>query len=110
MEGDEEQYPLQPEVVNREDMAAHYERAIFGEQVKEFLVSPIGRYLGERAFQMVDVAQRELSVMPLTVDNLDHARELQQRVQFGGKFVQWLEEAVNEGLVAMGIIEDRNHE
>jgi cation transport ATPase len=80
-------------------------RAVFGEQVGQFLSSEIGAYLLERA---KDEAERSVDKLKkCDPSRADLVRSLQVEVWRAESIEQWLREAVADGLRALEILEDR---
>lgn len=78
--------------------------AIFGQEVQDFLLSPIGRYLAGRAQEEAEEALQLLRrVAPWRTRRV---RQLQNQVQVAEWFQQWLGNAVADGLNAQQILED----
>ena len=78
--------------------------AHFGQNVQEFLLSPIGRYLAGRAQEEADTGLELLwTVAPWRTRRI---RQLQNQVQVAEWFQQWLGNAVADGLNAQQILED----
>lgn len=69
--------------------------AALGMDVEAFLNSAVGRYLQGRAAAEIQEGLQALK----TVDpaNPNQIREFQNRVYRGEKFLDWLEEAIQEG-------------
>lgn len=81
------------------------QRAVFGKQVEAFLNSEIGKYMVSRAHDQRSAAEAEF----LTVDcsNAEQVRAIQNRAIIADSVVGWLQDAVQDGVQALGIIEDR---
>lgn len=77
--------------------------AVFGEQVQEFLRSPVGDYLVKRAEAGLAAALGQLK----TVSASETVRiiALQQEIQFLERFEGWLGDAVQSGLTAIAVID-----
>lgn len=71
------------------------ERIALGEEAKQFLNSPLGKYIQEKAYVLVDGAKEELAV----VDPTDARKiaELQNVIARFDKFSEWLNGVILEG-------------
>jgi hypothetical protein len=80
-------------------------RAIFGKQVESFMNSEIGRYLVNRAIE----EKAEAQGLFLTADcaKIEYVRSIQNKILMADNFVNWLKDAVGDGIQALNIIEDR---
>lgn len=79
--------------------------AAFGEQVQSFITSDIGEFILTKAFTESEMALAELAQCDPV--NSAEIRRLQNIVQRASSLKLWLEGAVNEGLQALQILEDR---
>jgi hypothetical protein len=81
-------------------------RAVFGKQVEAFLNSEIGQYLLARALAQKYNAQAEFA----TVDcaQVELVRKLQNDINQANDIARWLAQAVDDGVKALSIIEDRS--
>jgi hypothetical protein len=88
-----------------EDKELLIQRAVFGQEVEQFLSSYIGKYLLARAQEQVEVAQRAFR----DVDVTDVARltVLQNRINVASSIPDWLVDAINDGAQALQLIDDR---
>jgi len=79
--------------------------AVFGEQVRQFMESPVGRYLLQKADEEKDLAILEL----VNVDAQDYkaVQSAQNQFQRAEDFQAWLTEAVTKGLQALQILDSR---
>ncbi len=79
-------------------------RAVFGKQVEEFLASEIGQYLISCAQDRVEAAQQDFK----TVDCTDSAKviEIQNRILVADCVIQWLKDAVGDGVRALNILDN----
>jgi hypothetical protein len=77
--------------------------AVFGQEVQDFLHSPIGDFLLKRAESQLHVAIDSLKVVD--VENTTLILQLQERIRLLEAFESWLGDAVVEGLTAIQIIE-----
>jgi hypothetical protein len=77
--------------------------AVFGQEVQDFLHSPIGDFLLKRAEAQLAMAIDSLkSVDPGSIPKV---MQLQERIRLLEAFESWLGDAVQEGLTAISIIE-----
>ena len=81
------------------------ERAVFGEQVAHFMNTEIGQYVKARSNAMIAEALNDLS--DCDPENAGKIREYQNNVVVAKSVVQWLQDAVSDGLKAIQIIESR---
>lgn len=77
--------------------------AVFGQEVQDFLHSPIGDFLLKRAETQLETAIGALKVCD--PENGSAIMKLQQRIRLLEEFESWLGDAVVEGLTAIQIIE-----
>lgn len=89
---------------NELNEAELYGIAQFGKQVEQFTSSDIGQYLLSRAMREYDDAVEEFRTVD--VSNVEMVRSLQNKMVQSSKFMEWLQEAVREGLNALKIIEN----
>lgn len=88
-----------------EDPHALIKRAVFGEQVQEFMNTEVGRYIIERAQNQV--LEALLKLKTCDPENPGLIREYQGQIEVAESIPQWLGDAVKDGLTALRIIEDR---
>lgn len=81
------------------------ERAVFGEQVHNFMNTDVGKYIQRRAADQISEAVKELR--ECDPDNAGKVREYQNRADVAEHVVQWLQDAILDGLKALQIIESR---
>ncbi len=90
-----------------DDQVLMIRRAVFGKQVESFISSPIGQYLLSRAADEKVIAQSKfLEVDP---SNVEAVRAIQNDIIMSNRFAGWLQDAVGDGVRALGIIEDRSN-
>lgn len=89
-----------------EDQTLMIQRAIFGKQVEVFFNSDIGKYLIGRALEQKEEAQYEFTKADCT--NISEMLKIQNRIIVADSVVGWLRDAVEDGLQALNIIEDRS--
>ncbi len=90
---------------DEEDKIKLIRRATFGKQVENFLSSDIGRYLVAHA--ELEASDAMSAFKTCNPNDVEKVRELQNTILQADKFVQWLASAVNNGLEAIQLIEDR---
>jgi hypothetical protein len=73
----------------------HFEEARLGETVREFLVSPVGRYLHGRA--LIQLQEAQTALVDCTPENL---AELQRSAKQAQTFMFWLADAISNGEMA----------
>jgi hypothetical protein len=83
-------------------------RALFGKQVEQFLSSEVGRYMVARAEDQKSDALAAFK--SCDVEDVQNVRALQNKVKLAESIVQWMAEAVSDGLAALNIIENRSEE
>ena len=83
-------------------------RAVFGEQVHQFLNSDICKYMITRAKYELE----ECLIALRAVDPTDSkaVMKFQNKVWVAESVQNWLADAVQDGLSAMGILEEREEE
>jgi hypothetical protein len=81
--------------------------AIFGAEVEQFINSPIGAFLLNRAAEEEQDGLNDL--VRCSPSDVKRLVELQSKVLRARSIRVWLSEAVHEGLTALGIIEDHEH-
>ena len=91
--------------MSQDDNTDMIERAVFGEQVHNFMNTEIGLYIKKRADAEVHSALNELR--KCDPENAGKIREHQNSVVIAESVVQWLQDAITDGLKALQIIEDR---
>lgn len=89
-----------------EDQVLMIRRAVFGEQVQQFISSQIGQYLLARAQE--DKVNAQAKFLEVDPSNVEAVRSIQNDILMSNKFAIWLQDAVGDGLRALGIIEDRS--
>jgi len=80
-------------------------RAVFGEQVQQFFNSPLGQYLQHRMQAEWQEAVAEFA--KCDPSDAEKVRQIQAKMRYAEHFEQWLGEAVQAGLQAIGVLEDR---
>jgi len=85
--------------------AAMIERAVFGEQVHHFMNSEIGVYIKNRSNALILEALNELRTCD--PENAGKIREHQNSAVIAESVVQWLQDAISDGLKAIQIIDSR---
>jgi hypothetical protein len=76
----------------------HFAKAQLGEQVRDFLASPAGRYLHGRAKQLLDECQA--NALDCNADSFFGRRKLkryQRDAEVAKMFMSWCAEAIVEG-------------
>ena len=92
--------------INNIDFVDEKERELFaraqlGEQARDFLQSPIGRYLHGRARGEVERCQEEvLLAKPWTFWGRRKLKDIQKRYEIASSFMNWLVEAITDGELA----------
>ena len=77
---------------------AHFARAQLGEQVREFLSQPAGRYLHGRAKQELQDAQElALDCNPDSFFGRRKLKKIQQKAGIARAFMSWCADAITEG-------------
>jgi len=89
-----------------EDEVLMIRRAVFGEQVQQFISSQIGQYLLARAQE--EKVNAQIEFLEVDPSNVEAVRTIQNKILLSNKFAGWLQDAVGDGLRALGIIEDRS--
>jgi len=79
--------------------------AVLGEQVDQFLKSDVGVYLMQHATAQEEAGMEELR--RVKCNDAEAVWQAQNKVWLAEKFRVWLEEAVQAGLKARMILEDR---
>ena len=87
------------------DQVIMLRRAVFGKQVEAFLSSDIGRYLLSRALEQKKLAQAEF--LEVNCADVEKVRQLQNTIMQANSIAGWLSDAVQDGLQALNIIEER---
>lgn len=89
----------------------YFAQASLGEDVRGFLVSPVGRYLHGCAQQEVDALRDELEkVNPDSFWGKRKLRKLQQRAAAARYFMTWCAEAIQTGEMAYRQLEEYRSE
>jgi len=83
-----------------------FERAAFGKQVDAFMGSDVGKYVMERAQQQRKDAIAEFAQVDAT--DTSAVQAIQNKLKVAEMVVQWLRDAVMDGLKAFQILEDRS--
>lgn len=78
--------------------------AIFGRQVGQFMSSDIGKYMLGRARDQYEAALDEFK--RCDVNDVEVVRGLQNQMKMAENVRSWLEQAVQEGLQALKLLED----
>lgn len=81
------------------------ERAVLGEQVHVFLNTDIGKYMIARSGAMREEAILKLRACPPEDSNA--VRKFQNEAWLADSVMQWLVDAIQDGLQAINIIDDR---
>jgi hypothetical protein len=81
------------------------ERAVFGKQVEAFFNTEIGQYILHRAQDQQSDALTKLKICD--PENPNVVRKLQNDAKVAESIVQWLEDAIADGLQAIKILDDR---
>ncbi len=77
---------------------AYFVEAHLGEMVRDFLVSPIGRYLHGRAKSEVEKGKDRLAeIDPTTDDGVGEWKQVKQDMAHAEMFMQWCAEAMING-------------
>lgn len=92
--------------MSEDDQLEMIQRAAFGKQVDLFLSSDIGKYMLARAREQVVEAQ--LQFRKADVTNVAVMTAIQNKLVVADSIVQWLKDAVSDGLQALNILEDRS--
>ena len=91
-----------PELINKLEFVDHQEKVYFakaqlGEQVRLFLVSPVGRYLHARAKQDYEEAKEEMvGANPDSLFGRRKLKKLQQKAEKASMFMRYLSDAIIE--------------
>lgn len=80
-------------------------RATFGRQVEQFLNTEVGKYLVCRAND--EVAKAVFDFKNCCPTDAVEVQSIQNRMKQGENFIEWISQAVNDGLQALNILEDR---
>lgn len=77
----------------------YFAEAHLGEQVRDFLVSPVGRYLHGRAKQIVADGKDKLADLndPTTPEGVVSWKSIKQEMANAESFMKWLAEAMING-------------
>lgn len=79
----------------------YFAEAQLGHQTREFLHSPVGRFLHGRAKLALEAARREaLEIDPDSEDALTRLRKLREEAAVARKFMTWCAETIENGLAA----------
>lgn len=88
-----------------EDREGLVRRAVFGEQVAQFLATDIGRYIMVRAESQELEAMKKLK--KCEAEDAKLVRKYQNEAEVASSMVKWLGDAVSDGLAALKLLEDR---
>lgn len=90
---------------DRDDLV---ERAALGKQIEAFWTSRVGEYLRIRAQEYYNAGIEELKI----VDPTDYRAVMnaQLKVWKGEQFETWLSQAVQDGLVALQLLDEEDNE
>ena len=83
-----------------------FERAAFGKQVDAFMTSDVGKYVMNRAQQSRKDAFTDFAAVDAT--DVSAVQDIQNRLKVAESIVQWLRDAVMDGVKAFEILEDRS--
>ncbi len=80
----------------------YFAEAHLGEIVRDFLVSPVGRYLHGRAKAVVEDGKNRLAEIedPTTIKGAGEWKRIKQEMANAESFMQWLAEAMVNGDMA----------
>jgi hypothetical protein len=79
------------------------DQAVFGEQIKEFLLSDLGQFILHKGEQERDAALSQLSIVDPT--DVKAITKLQNDIQVIEHIKYWLSEAIQEGLQAANVLD-----
>lgn len=96
---------IEEEGIDAEEMVI---RAILGEQVGKFMNTDMGQYMINRANDKKESALAKLS--ECNPQDSELIRKLQNDVWLATNVIQWLDDAIREGLQALRIIDNRSDE
>ena len=82
------------------------QRAVFGKQVEAFLNTDIGRYMVNRALDQKKDAQDLFT--KVDCHNPVEVQKVQSAILVADAIVDWLQDAVADGIQALNLIEDRS--
>lgn len=88
-----------------EDSEMIIRRAVFGQEVEQFMNSSVGQYMQSRAKDLEASALRSLRACD--PENAGLVRRHQSEAKLAEMVTQWLEDAVIDGLQALQILDDR---
>lgn len=103
------------ELINRLEFVDDQERLYFakaqlGEQIREFLVSPAGRYLHGRAKQQLQGCQEEaLSCNPNSFFGRRKLSRIQRDAEVARSFMSWCADAITEGEYSYRKLQENNN-
>lgn len=92
-----------PELINRLEFVDAKEREYFsqaqlGQQTRDFLISPVGRYLHGRAKEELDICKDEiLECNPHSLFGRRKIAKIQRRANHASSFIRWCTDAIQEG-------------
>lgn len=85
----------------------YFIRARLGDEVRDFLLSPTGRYLHQRVKIDYEDAKEQLANQDLTTgEGVAAARQLQQKAQIAAAFMTYLAGAITDGDAAHKELEE----
>lgn len=93
-----------------ENERIHFARAQLGEQVREFLRGPAGRYLHGRAKQDLREAQEAaLECNPYSIFGRRKLKKIQHQAGIARSFITWCADAIEEGEFSYRELENYNN-
>jgi hypothetical protein len=100
---------MDEEINQEEQIGLETERAMLGHEVDEFFHTPMGRYMRNRAQDEFELAAIQLArVSPADIAEVSR---LQVRILATRLVINWLSDAITDGLQAVKLLEARrNHE
>jgi len=85
----------------------YFAEAHLGEQVRDFLVSPVGRYLHGRAKQELEEGKNLLAeIDPRTSEGIAQWKQVKQNMANAEMFIRWCAEAIGNGDMAASQLEE----
>ena len=85
----------------------YFAEAHLGEQVREFLQSPVGRYLHGRAKADIDEGKDKLAdIDPRTSEGIAEWKQVKQDMANAEAFMRYLADAINHGDMAAQLLEE----
>lgn len=89
-----------------------FHAAVLGEDCREFLRTPVGRYLLHRA--KIQIGQAEVDALEVDPDGWGgwfrarrKLRQIRERAAVARAFINWMAEAIEAGNVAVKELDDR---